>query len=1316
MRQVPIPLVAVILALVFGMRPGTSEIPTAKLAGGETQVTVAAKKRAITSVPPVWEVLCKLNPNYGSISYLEKTERELPVHTDSHCLDHLNINITFLIATIADPVHSHLGLNFDRTIDAIQAAAAEAKFLPYLHALPWPPPQDKEKLSQTRNSSSENSAGVKISVTPADKSRHESNVYASISTGDATRSTLENYEYPGVLILKQSISGEKYLAVFLVPELPTSGIDQTTFLTAIRIADAIASKSNRIIHLAGPNFSGSLGQLPRLLEVVNRQAGESPHCIEAVSGTVTNPRDKFLSNNPNCGFTALQTSDQDAMGRFVYAMRKMNGYQPNEIALLSEEGTQYGEDSQESAKQSKPDEQAPLLLHFPREISRLRNAWHSASAAPSSGNPVPVEPELSLNWQDSQPFIRDDILNYGEQTPVSEETVLASLSSTVKANDIKALGILATDPLDTAFLLRFFKKSCPDVRLFLRDPDLLYFRTPDAGSLTGVLVINDFPLIAQNQLWGGGSHIAPVALSSASEEAQYNAFSVLLRKIEKQTKTPIYPPDSPPVAPYLLYGLEAGWPAVPPQSEVDHPLWLGVAGTTGYFPIRMLDPAPQSTRQKKIQKNDIGLVARNEKIAALSSMNVGKPPYATILLLILTVMIGGSHALWVLKPKCAPWRFRDEFDVKGGDWLSATKALCHVMSFLVMALATLLASSSFVFFYYAPYRAARGLVPAYSVFAVLGCAATIALVAAAALTLWNFVLRPWLTRRQALKGSYRRGKPDDVDSDYATIQKLAFRGFPFAGLLILALTWWTLGVFAKRYENAFLHYRDIYLASGVAPVVPLEIFLAIIYGGVWVYLRRLSNWEYGNVEMPNLVLDDAFPCEFAEHVKTIKRYMLGTPGRRWLGVFSAVFFGTLLAFRPWATMDMVEKRSVQWFVIGCFTFGFFMLWVNWFRFVAIWRCLRKILRNLERVPLRWAFTRLPRESSLPIWRWSISDGSFLPSVQGVNIFRALMREDPTIVTPETRDHFIQSVWEMCHPGLPWPNPRRSQQNNIVSDAGPLRVTVLAVSGTTSQSIVNTVRELRAVLYPSSNVSEIDKHDVVEELEQKTADGSTAAHPASKSVPKGNKSTRRDAEVIAMPAPASLQIDPSKPDVSTREKKELLREARKAMTAVITELSASLIAQYWNRGVTAASKSFEQVTDDDRKYILAEDLIALRFYTYIRYVVSELRNLLFYIVTAFSLMFLALHVYAFRADQGIDWFCAILLLIWGTGVVWVLAQMEKDALLSRLEGTTAGELNKKFYLELLKYGIVPFITILGSQIPSVSNVLLRWLQPTLEAFR
>jgi hypothetical protein len=178
---------------------------------------------------------------------------------------------------------------------------------------------------------------------------------------------------------------------------------------------------------------------------------------------------------------------------------------------------------------------------------------------------------------------------------------------------------------------------------------------------------------------------------------------------------------------------------------------------------------------------------------------------------------------------------------------------------------------------------------------------------------------------------------------------------------------------------------------------------------------------------------------------------------------------------------------------------------------------------------------------------------------------------------------------------------------------------------------------------------------------------------------------------------------------------LLFGARSAMLEVVNQLISFLSPHYWRRG-SDGSKEEGPPKPELRAFVLAEDLVAMRYYTYIRYVVTELRNLLFFVAMAFSLLFLAFHAYAFRADQAIDWSFMALFLVLGTGVTVVLYQMELDPILSHFGGTQAGEVGWSFYLNLLKYGAVPFLTIIGSQVPAVSNLLLRWVQPTLQSLR
>ena len=184
-------------------------------------------------------------------------------------------------------------------------------------------------------------------------------------------------------------------------------------------------------------------------------------------------------------------------------------------------------------------------------------------------------------------------------------------------------------------------------------------------------------------------------------------------------------------------------------------------------------------------------------------------------------------------------------------------------------------------------------------------------------------------------------------------------------------------------------------------------------------------------------------------------------------------------------------------------------------------------------------------------------------------------------------------------------------------------------------------------------------------------------------------------------------------VPSRRHEDHLRQARQEMTTLTETLSKRLRKEYWNRG--SSCDAMNQKTDPaDLKYVLAEDIVALPFYAYIRKVVLELRNILFFLGVAVSLLFAALHTYAFRADQAIDWWFFGLFAVMGSGIVVVIAQVERNALMSRLTDTTPGELGGNFYIQLLKYGTVPILTIFGSQIPFLSNVVLKWAQPALEA--
>jgi len=132
--------------------------------------------------------------------------------------------------------------------------------------------------------------------------------------------------------------------------------------------------------------------------------------------------------------------------------------------------------------------------------------------------------------------------------------------------------------------------------------------------------------------------------------------------------------------------------------------------------------------------------------------------------------------------------------------------------------------------------------------------------------------------------------------------------------------------------------------------------------------------------------------------------------------------------------------------------------------------------------------------------------------------------------------------------------------------------------------------------------------------------------------------------------------------------------------------------------------------------LKEEFVALRYLMYIRYVIRHLRNLLGFVVSGFILSVLSTSSYPFQGHRWIGIASTIVFLALGIGVGRVLAQLDRDAILSRLSDTKANEVGRTFYVRLAQFGALPLLTVLASQFPSINSFLFSWVQPALEALK
>jgi hypothetical protein len=151
-------------------------------------------EECLPPLPAIYTVLCRLNPAFNSTddlryrSELQETHAGKPMLQT--CLQEPSLKIFSVMGSVPDPEHTHLGLLTDRAIDAIQTAAAQAGYNPYSHFLPWAS-SDPQKNSE----------------------------------GSSVQGTEGDSHQPGLLIFRRDSPAPNYLAVFLIAELPTTGLD-----------------------------------------------------------------------------------------------------------------------------------------------------------------------------------------------------------------------------------------------------------------------------------------------------------------------------------------------------------------------------------------------------------------------------------------------------------------------------------------------------------------------------------------------------------------------------------------------------------------------------------------------------------------------------------------------------------------------------------------------------------------------------------------------------------------------------------------------------------------------------------------------------------------------------------------------------------------------------------------------------------------------------------------------------------------------------------------------------------------------------------
>ena len=472
--------------------------------------------------------------------------------------------IDSLIAAVADPSQTHLALNTDRGLESLLWAIEDAGYNFERYWLPW-------------------SIGREIEVT-------------TVADAQCLERLKEEREAePGLLVFRRPAvpkdQTQQFLFVFVAGETPTSGVQKAALLKAVQYMGALGGNSggSKQIRILGPTFSGSLEPLKADLAVLLKR--DSTLSFHVVSGTASNYDAITEFKNPPRADTHYESAvenDLRAARLFFDYVASQNRSGSGEIALLSEDETVYGSgDLRRSASSSAASKKLSddwLMLRYPREIARLRNAYSDETTLPSQSKPETSEPtNLPLSLRDSAAGARidphtDSIMTFsGQQSPASQQAVLLTIASTLRRERAAYAGIVATDVLDSLFLTRFLRTSDPDVRIFTLDADLLFLRESETAPMIGLLAVTNYPLFSRNQHWTQleleGLMPRRIPFSSRFSEGIYNACRRLVPPVDKPGTGERY--------------LEYQRPF--DERRAGPPLWLTVLGRDGYWPVALLD-------------------------------------------------------------------------------------------------------------------------------------------------------------------------------------------------------------------------------------------------------------------------------------------------------------------------------------------------------------------------------------------------------------------------------------------------------------------------------------------------------------------------------------------------------------------------------------------------------------------------------------------------------------------------------------------------------------------------------------------------------
>ena len=1070
---------------------------------------------------------------------------------------------------------------------------------------------------------------------------------------------------PGALIFRKvdpvAPKHVQLQVVLLVLETPTAGVHHAALRNAaafVRTWKQCTGENRRVLRILGPTFSGSTLSLAVTLNEIRQHDKTSFDRTWVVSGSATADSNDgtmaAFAPGVNYRTTVLKSSVLERhMADFLKGMNS-SWSGGARVALLKESNTAYGIGSATPPRPEDPFQLA-RVFKFPLHVAQLWSALPDTAPAPlfAPGPIIPLNMREAAPPSDQIPALRPQL------TSAVVGSTVESILDAIRHERLTAVGIVATDDRDALFLAREVKRSTPDAQLFFFGTHALYLHPEYVPYLRGGLVASSYSLALANQPETPAWWPVKVreAFQSMSSEGVFHATRALLTVTDSEEFSLDFCESDPPREPCIRQ----------PRATIN------VIGEDGYWTLPYV---PASTNP-------------GEPPVLVTPAQLPPVPLRALLAALIVIGIAGLHVFMIrlIRGELRAWAEKlraraEKLQERAKPDSPATAPAASVLEWPIVRMfvppRTVPGAAS------NHLRALRicflllGLSVAWVVVTTVpfslgfsvGRAVLTGTLALAALAMTVVPAWRWCGESKELADRIRKGYDNghDAPSQMTLVAKGIFSIVVLTLVSFAFVTVNTLRLTADPNVGPLVLAR--YVGGGVVSPAALTLLtLTAIYAALITGVRRLSLVGYGYAGLTAgsavfSLLTGQKPQKKAKPAQLA--CILDMPAQNlpgpYLAAVLAVAFVAILCFAQTSSFDG-PVYTLFLFVSSLAALSIGLLFLA--QGLATWNIARSHISRLGHSPIE---AQLASVSSYVPWDISLSPPRLTELMPVARMADGVIRE--------FQQKACSTVLEAGR------QARRAVE----------RSSILSVASVSSVSLrTNDLHRFQALLMPPSHV-----HQLTKEMEERQH----AALIQSESWSKMWELS--DTIVSAMEltawqrsgAPASAQSSHS------------LAIADSAGDLVTVQAHASFVVSEEPKAPRTAPRTEAGWLDR------CEQLIALQLAFVLRDIVARTVTCLFAAMLCLTLLTAAHLLYSFNGRNvtlTID-----MLAVAATAVVsvWILVDMERNAVLSRLRTTTPGrvDINWDFFKRIAVYGVLPLLIVLASLFPEVGGTLFGWLEP------